>query len=158
MKKKKTKIVAGFLTGALVVAAFVANIASATRHTATAVAVGSEAQTSIKWFNSVEPALARAKETGKPVMIDFYATWCVPCKMLDTSTYRNRDVVNESEHWIMVRIDVDENQELATRYRVQSVPTIVLLSSDGKEKERKVGFVEAVSMEGAMTAFRQRDT
>lgn len=152
--KKKTKIVAGFFAGALAVAAFVANNASASRHTATEAAVESEARTSIKWFNSLEPALARAKETGKPVMIDFYATWCLPCKMLDGSTYRHRDIVNESEHWVMVRIDVDENQELAARYRVESVPTIVLLSSDGKEKERKVGFVDADAMKETMTVFR----
>lgn len=158
MKKKKAKILAGIFAGALVIAAFAANIASATRHPATGAVVESKAGASIKWFNSVEPAFAEAKETGKPIMIDFYATWCVPCKMLDASTYRNTDVVNESADWVMVRIDVEKNQELAAQYRVESVPTIVLLSSDGNEKERKVGFVDANAMKRAMTAFRQSDS
>lgn len=158
MKMKKSKMVAVLCASVIVAAVFAINVASATRHKAPDAPVESDAGTSIKWFNSVQPALAKAKETGKPIMIDFYATWCVPCKMLDASTYRNANVVTESENWVMVRIDLDQNQELAAQYRVDSVPTIVLLSSDGKEKQRKTGFVDASSMKDLMASFQHGDS
>jgi thioredoxin len=158
MKKKKSKIVAALCAGVIVVTVFAINVASASRHEATDAPVASEARASIKWYNTIQPALAKAKETGKPIMIDFYATWCVPCKMLDASTYRNANVVTESENWVMVRIDVDQNQELAAQYGVESVPTIVLLSSDGKEKQRNAGFIDAGSMQKVMTSSQHGDS
>jgi thiol:disulfide interchange protein DsbD len=95
----------------------------------------------IAWLTELPPALASAKETGKPIMIDFFATWCGPCKMLDKQTYSDDRVAAASTNWLMVRIDVDKNQTLAQYYSVSSIPTIVTLGSDGKELQREVGFI-----------------
>lgn len=100
----------------------------------------------ISWLTDLPPALAKAKETGRPIMIDFYADWCGPCKMLDAQTYSDDRVAEASTNLVMVRIDVDRNQLLASRYRVESIPTIVVLNSEGNEMNREVGFVRVEPM------------
>ena len=100
----------------------------------------------ISWLTDLPPALAKAKETGRPIMIDFYADWCGPCKMLDAQTYSDDRVAEASTNLVMVRIDVDRNQLLASRYRVESIPTIVVLNSEGNEMNREVGFIRVEPM------------
>lgn len=103
--------------------------------------LGSGGGGKISWLTELRPALAKAKDSGQPIMIDFYATWCGPCKMLDAQTYSDDRVAAASTNLLMVRIDVDKNQELAQYYNVQSIPTIVVLNSEGKEMRREVGFI-----------------
>lgn len=100
----------------------------------------------LNWVTDYDKALAEAKASGKPVMIDFFATWCGPCKMLDKHTYTDAKVVEQSRSLVAVRIDVDQNQKLAQKYRVESIPTIVFLNSQGKEVRREVGFIAAPKM------------
>ncbi len=71
------------------------------------------------------------------VLIDFYATWCGPCKML--SAELNKIDTNDFK---IGKVNVDEQQGIAMRYRVQSVPTLILFK-DGKEIDKKVGFIPA---------------
>ena len=100
----------------------------------------------ISWLTDLPPALAKAKQAGRPIMIDFYADWCGPCKMLDAQTYSDDRVAAASTNLVMVRIDVDRNQLLASRYRVESIPTIVVLNSEGNEMNRAVGFIRVEPM------------
>jgi thiol:disulfide interchange protein len=108
----------------------------------------------ISWLTDFPPALAKAKETGRPIMIDFYADWCGPCKMLDAQTYSDNRVAAASTNLVMVRIDVDRNQPLASRYRVESIPTIVVLNSEGTEMKRETGFIRV----GPMLTMMERAT
>ena len=75
----------------------------------------------------------------KLVIIDFFATWCVPCQMMSEVL---RNVEKEYEDVVEVfKVDVDENQETAIRYDVTSMPTLVFFK-DGEEVERKIGYIE----------------
>ena len=71
----------------------------------------------------------------EPVMIDFFANWCGPCKMMSPVI---DEIAEELQNIKVGKINVDENQELAMKYNVMSTPTIVIIK-DGKEIKRFVG-------------------
>lgn len=93
----------------------------------------------IAWQNSLPAALKMAKRTGKPVMIDFYATWCGPCKLLDKEVYTNAGVIKEAKNWISVKIDADKNAALVEKYKVTGFPTLTFIKPDGTVMKSQAG-------------------
>lgn len=71
------------------------------------------------------------------VLVDFFATWCGPCKMLGPVL---EDLSNDRAELKIVKIDIDKNNELAKSYGIMSVPTM-LLFKDGKLVDKKIGFM-----------------
>ena len=76
-------------------------------------------------------------KSDKTVLIDFYADWCAPCKMLSPII---EQVAEENNDIKVVKINVDELQEIAIKYEVMSIPTLVVIKN-GQEVNRSVGFV-----------------
>ena len=112
--------------------------------------------TAIGWQTSLDAALALSKQTGKPIMADFYADWCGPCKMLDEQTWVDPTVVQEAQNVIAVKVDVDAapNAAAAQRYNIGSIPCIVWIDSTGNEKGRSVGFSGPQEMLALMQQHR----
>ncbi|MCH8853060.1 MAG: thioredoxin family protein [Planctomycetes bacterium] len=92
---------------------------------------------------TLEAALAKAGETDKMVVIDFFATWCGPCKQMDKDTWPDEDVVAWVEkHAILIKVDVDKEEAVAKEFNITAMPTIVFLKADKSEISR---FVDAYS-------------
>jgi thiol:disulfide interchange protein len=106
----------------------------------------------VEWETSLATAMQKSKASKKPILMDVYATWCGPCKMMDKNTYANATVVTESKKWIMLKIDGDKDEKLAARYGVQGFPTTLFLKSDGKAIAGFVGYAGPAEMLKQMRA------
>ena len=91
-----------------------------------------------------EEACAAASREGKIVLIDFYTTWCEPCKRLDAQTWSDPGVGELVDpKAIALKLDAEkEGRELARRFKISAYPTVLLLKPDGTELDRLVGFLE----------------
>lgn len=74
----------------------------------------------------------------KPVMVDFFATWCGPCKALAPILKQVKDVM--ADNVSIIKIDIDKNQDLATKLNVRGVPTLILYKN-GTQVWRQSGVV-----------------
>ncbi|MFZ2493365.1 MAG: cytochrome c biogenesis protein CcdA [Thermoanaerobaculia bacterium] len=104
----------------------------------------------VEWKKYDTAALAQAKAAGKPVVIDFYADWCLPCKELDEKTFSDERVVDALDRFERVKADLTSSSdaktiELTKQYAIKGVPTILFLDASGKEIEdlRLTGFESA---------------
>ena len=78
-------------------------------------------------------------KSEKPVLVDFWATWCMPCRMLAPTV---EEVADETIGRAVVgKVNVDEEMELARRYHVASIPTLIVFEN-GEEVRRSVGVIE----------------
>ncbi|MBQ9517861.1 MAG: thioredoxin [Eubacterium sp.] len=73
--------------------------------------------------------------SGKTALIDFYAVWCGPCKMMSPVV---DEIAEENPDIVVGKIDVDENEELAAKFEVMSIPTILVIK-DGAVAETFIG-------------------
>jgi len=91
-------------------------------------------------------------DSDKPVLVDFWATWCMPCKMIAPIV---NEISNEYNGKCKVaKLNIDDAMEIATKFGVMNIPTIILFK-DGKEFTRIVGVASKESIlkkiEGALT-------
>ena len=77
----------------------------------------------------------KALSQGKLMMVDFWADWCGPCRMLGPVI---EQLAGQYPDVVVGKVNVDDEQELALRYGVMSIPTVIFFK-DGKEIDRKVG-------------------
>lgn len=75
-------------------------------------------------------------QSEKPVLIDFFATWCGPCKMLGPILKEVKDSLGDRVS--IIKIDVDKNQQISSQYQVRGVPTMMLFQN-GKQLWRQSG-------------------
>jgi thioredoxin 1 len=78
-------------------------------------------------------------KSEKPVLIDFFATWCGPCKVLGPILKEVKDDLGDRIS--IIKIDVDKNQQIASQYQVRGVPTMILFQ-DGKQLWRESGVLD----------------
>lgn len=113
----------------------------------------------VQWMYYSDEKIKDAAEQKKPVLLDFYADWCIPCKELDKFTFTDPNVIELSKKFAMIKVNLTKSgdplvKRLTKSYGIKGVPTLVMLDSSGSEAEetRIVGFIKA---EGLSEKMRQ---
>ena len=88
--------------------------------------------------------------SGKPVLVDFYATWCGPCKTMTPILKEVAGKVEGKAH--VIKIDIDKSPRAATAFNVQAVPTL-LIFKNGKVMWRQAGLVTGQQLEITLLSF-----
>jgi thioredoxin-like negative regulator of GroEL len=105
----------------------------------------------IEWRHDYSAAKREARQTNRPLVIDFGTAHCVWCDKLDASTFRDSVVVKLlGEHFIPVKVAADQDPQLAEALGVQSFPTLVFARPDGKILGMHDGFVDAEKFKGQL--------
>ena len=81
--------------------------------------------------------------SDKPVLVDFFATWCGPCKMMGPLV---EELANKNTDIKVGKIDIDENEDVAMEYKVRSIPTFILFKN-GEEVKRHVGAMSEADLD-----------
>ena len=101
----------------------------------------------IEWEPFTEERIAGAKAEGRPVMIDFSADWCIPCRELDHKTFTDDAVIEYAENFVRLKMDLTtidgDKKRIKKVFGIRGVPTIIFLDTSGEEKSgaRVTGFV-----------------
>lgn len=118
----------------------------------------------VKGVDGLQQALAQAAKEGRPVMLDFYADWCVSCKEMESFTFSNGEVQKSLDNFVMLQADVTKNDEqdkaLLKELGLFGPPAILFYDNTGSELRnyRVVGFMDAGKFSSHVENFKQSGT
>lgn len=96
---------------------------------------------SSKWFYDLEEAKLIASRTKKKIFIDFMASWCGPCKMMDKEVFTTEAFKELGKKMIFCKVDIDLNPALAEQFGVNAIPNMFVIRADGSVVGSVLGFV-----------------
>ena len=94
------------------------------------------------WLTNLEQAQKLALSTDKLILIDFWASWCGPCKRMDKESWSDPEIQKMMQDYIPVQIDLDRNQRDAMKYGVRSIPYIFIIDGNGEVVYQSLGYMK----------------
>ena len=108
----------------------------------------------IQWYKDLRQAISAARQSNKPMMIEFWADWCTPCKVMETEVYTDPRVASGLiQKMVSVRIHFDLQKDLVRQYNIEAIPNIVFTDSWGTELVRHRGIIEADDLAAVIDAL-----
>ncbi|MDP4191611.1 MAG: cytochrome c biogenesis protein CcdA [Bacteroidota bacterium] len=116
-----------------------------------------EKKTTPEWQFYTEEAYRSTLTSNKPMVIDFYADWCIPCKELDGMTFSNPKVIEELKRFGTYKVDMTKSlspqtEAIRNKFKIVGMPTVLVINSKGEEVHRITGFVNADKFHGLINS------
>lgn len=108
---------------------------------------------------SYDELLRESKKQKKPILLEFWATWCIPCRKMENETFANpdfADYINKNFLVYKVNIDTFDGMDIADRYSIDAYPTLILLDSKNKYIDRYKGFFPAYYLKKELEKNKSR--
>ena len=113
----------------------------------------------VKWRTDLKQAETEVQKTGKPLLLQFTATWCVYCHRMLKESFTAQDVVTlVNQRYIPIQIDADRHPEIVRALRIDSFPTTVIISADRKRLRKISGYKKARELRQILWALQQQMT
>ena len=115
------------------------------------------------WLYSLEDAKKMAIATNKLILVDFWASWCGPCKKMDSESWSKDEIKQMMKNYVSEQIDIDIDKELARKYNVQGIPYIFILDPNGEVVYQQMSYMNKNQVKNLLdkyslnTSFLQRD-
>lgn len=96
----------------------------------------------LTWYKDINYAVQEAHANNKTVIVDFYSLLCDNCGKLDDVTFKDPKVNQKlKENYVLVKINIDKNPDLASQYQITSAPILIFLNTNGEEIKRINGYL-----------------
>jgi thiol-disulfide isomerase/thioredoxin len=108
---------------------------------------------------SYDELLRESKKQKKPILLEFWATWCIPCRKMENETFANpdfADYINKNFLVYKVNIDTFDGMDIADKYAIDAYPTLILLDSKNKYIDRYKGFFPAYYLKKELEKNKSR--
>ncbi|HET8859083.1 thioredoxin family protein [Marivirga sp.] len=100
----------------------------------------SVASAQVNWLNNEKIAKAIATEKDQLILMDFWATWCGPCRKMDSEMWNTEEFKAFSKNFVALKVDIDSNPSLARSFNVTSIPHVVLTTATGEIVWQQTGY------------------
>jgi len=105
------------------------------------------------WMHSLEDAKKTALASNKLILVDFWASWCGPCRKMDLNTWSRKEVTDLMQNFVPLKIDIDSHRSIAKHYGVRGIPNVFIIDANGKVIYSGVGYRNKSQMAKTLTDY-----